>query len=128
MHADWLRFPIVWAETGQLGTLLLRPEEWQGLAYSYYAAGAPDGEPSSNTWVYAWNGRFFEPRTRIEPHQPTVVGSLAWSVWWAWLPSAYVAVIVHALTVGTAPITDGQFLAVFLPAMCGFWAFAHWVR
>ena len=116
---DSLSFPVAWAETGQLGRLLIPLNDWRGLAYAYQAAGAPEGEVSSGVWLYTWNGRFFEPHMRVEPHRPTIWGSLAWTVWWAWVPSMYAAVIFHAATTaGTTPITDSQFLAAFIVSMC----------
>jgi hypothetical protein len=77
-----VRFPVAWAETGQFGVLVVSPQAWRGLAYSYQAAGAPEGEPSRFQWWYRWDGRCFVPYARIEPrkpHHPTVWGSLAWS-------------------------------------------------
>jgi hypothetical protein len=126
---DLLSFPIAWAETGRFGTLLIPSEDWRGRAYAYHAAGAPDGAASTHTWVYVWNGSFFEPHMRIDPHRPTVWGSLARTAWWAWLPSVFAAVIFHAFTTaGTKPITDSQFLTMFVPTMCLFWALVHRVR
>jgi hypothetical protein len=79
--------------------------------------------------MYVWNGRFFEPHVRVETHRPTILGSLAWTVWWAWVPSLYAAVMFHAVTTaGTAPINESQFVAAFIPAMCLFWCFVHWLR
>lgn len=125
---DWLRFPVVWA-TGEFGTLLIPSDDWRGLAYAYQAAGAPYGEPSRHVWLYTWNGRYFEPHIRVEPHHPTIWGSLIWSAWWSWLPSMYAAVIFHAVTTaGTTPITDSQFLVAFIVSMCVCWAFVHWLR
>ena len=127
--SDELRFPVAWAETGEFGTLVMAAEAWRGLAYHYQAAGAPEGEPSTYRWWYRWDGRCFLPYSRIDPHHPSIIGSLAWTVWWAWLPSMYAAVIIHAATTAsTTPITDSQFLAAFIVSMCLFWCLVHWVR
>jgi hypothetical protein len=126
---EGLRFPVIWAETGQVGTLLIPLEAWRGLAYSYQAAGAPFDENPTHSWIYVWQGHYFEPYLRIEPHYPSIIGSLAWTVWWAWLPSMYAAVIFHAVTTAdTTPMTGSQFLAVFIPMMCLLCGLVHYVR
>jgi len=125
-------FPVAWAETGQFGTLLVSPQAWRGLVYSYQAAGAPEGEPSTFEWWYRWDGRCFVPYARIEPrkpHHPTVWGSLAWSAWWAWFPSILIGWGLTALFVGPSGANAGD---TSVPAMVlsviGIWALVHWLR
>ena len=126
-HAGFAQLPGRLGGNWRVWTSLYPSKEWRGLAYAYQAAGAPEGDLSRRVWLYTWNGRFFS-HTCGSSRTTRRSGQLAWSVWWAWLPSMYAAAIVPALPQGTAPISDSQFLSVFFPTMCLFWAFVHWMR
>lgn len=77
-------------------------------------------------YVYRRNGTAAQPQRE---HHPTIVGSLAWSIWWSWYPSIFIGWALTALLVGPNAANAGDTsVPAILLAIVGWCGLVHWLR